>query len=564
MFETTTAGISIQSPQLDIKTVAAGGGSILFWRNGLFAVGPESASAHPGPACYRKGGPLTVTDANLFLGRIQPDYFPKMFGPHENEPLDRDITTKKFQELTAKINLEQAQVGAQQFTPEEVAMGFLSVADEAMSRPIRALTEARGFETGSHHLACFGGAGGQHACSVATVLDISRVIIHRYSSILSAFGMSLADVVHEVQVPAAVEFNVITQEEIFNKLKTLTNEAFAELQGQGFESEHISHEEYLNMRYAGSSSALMILGGTDRDFVNEFEKRHKREFGFSYDSKAIIVDDIRVRATGSSNTKKEQSPLAQLSEARTMIVGQPQPHQMSQVYFAQDGYTPTPIFQLQTLATGTVIKGPAIVIDQTQTIVVAPTAVANILASCVIIDLADKTTKPRNALSTTQHVEEVESLTSSDKDTSTPSPTLSAISSQSSIEDVSVKIMGKQHNIQSTTLSSEQSTSTPTPSPSTLDTEISPIRLSIFGHQFMSVAEQVGHTPMYNMISTDSKQMGRTLQKTAVSTNIKERLDFSCALFSPDGGLVANAPYVGYTSTWTSLILTQSRPRASR
>ena len=160
VFETTTAGISIQSPQLDISTVAAGGGSILSWRNGLFHVGPESASAHPGPACYRKGGPLTVTDANLFIGRLLPDYFPKVFGPNENEPLNREVTAQKFKALTEEINEERRKLGQSPFSAEDVAMGFLEVANESMARPIRSLTEARGFETSNHHLACFGGAGG--------------------------------------------------------------------------------------------------------------------------------------------------------------------------------------------------------------------------------------------------------------------------------------------------------------------------------------------------------------------------------------------------------------------
>lgn len=510
VFETTTAGISIQSPQLDIKTVAAGGGSILFWRNGLFAVGPDSASAHPGPACYRKGGPLTVTDANLFLGRLQPDYFPKMFGPNENEPLDCEITTRKFHELTAKINLEQAQAGAPPFSPEEVALGFLRVANEAMSRPIRALTEARGFETSSHHLACFGGAGGQHACEVAAVLGISRVIIHKYSSILSAYGMSLADVVHEVQIPAAVEFTARTKNDIFSKLKNLTDKAFAELQSQGFADDQISYEEYLNMRYAGSSSSLMILGGIARDFGNEFEKRHKREFGFSYDNKAVIVDDFRVRATGSSNFGKEKSPLAQFNEARELSVDPPQPHQMSQVYFAHEEYTPTPIFQLQGLTTGTVIKGPAIVIDQTQTIVVVPGAVANILASCVLIDLANKTVKTGNVPAHTNHTTGItssSSVPSSQSDRTTQSPTLTASSSQSSIEDVSIQIVGTQNDLQHTTLKSEKLTPISILPPSTQDVDISPIKLSIFGHQFMSVAEQVRQ---YSNLDGDHSDLGGT------------------------------------------------------
>lgn len=267
VFETTTAGVSIQSPQLDINTVAAGGGSMLFWKNGLFVVGPESASAHPGPACYRKGGPLTVTDANLFLGRLLPEYFPKIFGPNENEPLDVGITGEKFAELTAVINEEQRSKGRIEFTPEEVALGFLNVADESMSRPIRALTEARGHNTAVHNLACFGGAGGQHACSVAAVLGISRIIIHKYSSILSAYGMALADVVNEVQQPAADVFNDTTQDTFQSKLEALVQQSTADLESQGFSGKDIHHELYLNMRHAGTSTSFMILKGEDRKSV---------------------------------------------------------------------------------------------------------------------------------------------------------------------------------------------------------------------------------------------------------------------------------------------------------
>lgn len=456
VFETTTAGISVQSPQLDIHTVAAGGGSILTWKNGLFHVGPESASAHPGPACYRKGGPLTVTDANLFLGRLLPEYFPKVFGPKEDEPLNRDITAEKFTVMTDDINADRKAVGLSPFTAEEVAMGFLEVANEGMARPIRALTEARGYETSSHHLACFGGAGGQHACSVASVLGISRIVIHKYSSILSAYGMSLADVVHEAQKPAAVIYTEETAHSIHQQLGDLAAQASRELNSQGFTEARISHDYYLNMRYTGSSSSLMILKNEGWDFKAEFETAHKREFGFHFPDKDILVDDIRVRATGAAHAKVEKSPYAQLKAVGDVLVKTPAPNGSSKVYFMDGGWLDTPTFELQALPAGAKIQGPALIIDKTQTIVVTPSAVGTILESYVVIDRQSAPT--------------------------------------------------------STTTSSE----------------FSPIQLSIFGHRFMSIAEQ----------------MGRTLQKTSVSTNIKERLDFSCALFSPDGGLVANAPHV--------------------
>lgn len=450
-FSSSISGVSIQAPQLDINTVAAGGGSILSWKNRLFMVGPESASAHPGPACYRKGGPLTVTDANLFLGRLLPEHFPKIFGPNENEPLDREITKQLFQELTDDINKDNSQG---QLTPEQVALGFLKVADESMTRPIRNLTEARGFETSSHHLACFGGAGGQHACNVAASLGIKRIIIHKYSSILSAYGLALAEVVQEAQEPMAAQY-VGTEQIISTKLQGLVGRSTEQLRTQGFTEDQLRHEIFLNLRYEGSDTSLMILKPHDGDFASAFVERHKREFNFTFD-RPILVDDVRVRTIASANKISEKSPTEQLKVAK--ITEAAEPSKYTDIYFdSEHGYIKTPVYLLRSLESNVKINGPAMIIDETQTIVVSPNAVVHVLQTCVLIDMAE--TGPQKASRSLQ---------------------------------------------------------------------VDPIRLSIFGHRFMSVAEQ----------------MGRTLQKTSVSTNIKERLDFSCALFSPDGGLVANAPHV--------------------
>ncbi|KAF7595213.1 hypothetical protein BBP40_006958 [Aspergillus hancockii] len=460
VFGSKVAGVLIQSPQLDINTVAAGGGSILTWRNGLFYVGPESASAHPGPACYRKGGPLTVTDANLFLGRLLPEYFPHIFGPNEDQPLDLEATTKLFTELTQKINEERREKAQSEYTPEEVALGFLKVADESMARPIRNLTQARGFETASHHLACFGGAGGQHACTVAASLGISRIIIHKYSSVLSAYGLALAEVVKESQEPVSADFET-SQSNLASRFDELTETATAEMKTQGFSADQVRHELYLNMRYEGSDTSLMILKEEgDSGFLDQFKIRHRREFNFNSE-RPVLVDDIRVRSIASSQVRTEKSPLVQLREASLQDVSG-SPDNTTKAYF--DGYSSridTPVYLLDKLDKNARVHGPAVIIDKTQTIVVAPNAVAKILETCIVIDLKEDLANPSGV-------------------------------------------------------------------PSELASQIDPIRLSIFGHRFMSIAEQ----------------MGRTLQKTSVSTNIKERLDFSCALFSPDGGLVANAPHV--------------------
>ncbi|KAJ5602593.1 Hydantoinase B/oxoprolinase-domain-containing protein [Penicillium hordei] len=450
-FTSSISGVSIQAPQLDINTVAAGGGSVLSWKNGLFMVGPESASAHPGPACYRKGGPLTVTDANLFLGRLLPQYFPKIFGPNEDQPLDCEVTKKLFQQLTDKINKDN---GDRPLTPEQVALGFIKVADESMTRPIRNLTEARGFETSSHYLACFGGAGGQHACNVAASLGISRIIMHKYSSILSAYGLALAEIVQEAQEPMAAQY-FCSEQLISTKLQGLVDRSTEQLRLQGFSDDQLRYEIFLNMRYEGSDTSLMILRPDDGDFASAFIERHQREFNFTFE-RPILVDDVRVRTIASANKISEKSPTEQLKEAKITEVGGPSHH--TEVFFdSETGFVETPVYLLREIGSNVRLHGPAIIIDETQTIVVSPNAIVHVLQTCVLIDITESVPQQASSL-----------------------------------------------------------------------THVDPIRLSIFGHRFMSVAEQ----------------MGRTLQKTAVSTNIKERLDFSCALFSPDGGLVANAPHV--------------------
>lgn len=465
VFESTLAEVTIQSPQLDINTVAAGGGSILAWRNGLFNVGPESAGAHPGPACYGKGGPLTVTDANLLLGRIISSYFPK--------PLDVDIVRHKFEELTKQINTEKQ--GTDKLSAEEVAMGFISVANAAMSRPIRALSEGRGYETAGHNLASFGGAGGQHATAIARDLGIRRILIHKYSSILSAYGMALADVVVDVQEPASVVFDGREETdrhigERFNRLKKSADDA---LEAQGFpNSRNIRHELYLNMRYQGTDTALMTAepnaGG--KGFNDAFVARHKQEFGFTQE-REILVDDIRVKAIGrSSNADDPRNPFAELEK---FAEGSPtvSTKEHCQIYFEQGGWHNAGLYLLDNLEPGSRIQGPAVALDSTQTIILDPGSQATILTDHIVIDLVDL-------------------------------------------------------------------------SPKKVDTQqIDPIILSVFAHRFMSVAEQ----------------MGQTLQKTSVSTNIKERLDYSCAVFSATGGLVANAPHIpGHLGSMSTAISYQA------
>ena len=467
VFETTTAGVTIQSPQLDINTVAAGGGSRLFFRNGLFVVGPESAGAHPGPACYRKGGPLTVTDANLFLGRLLPDFFPKIFGKTEDQGLDEKASQKLFQELTDEINKEIAGDNEdRRMTPDEVAYGFIKIANETMTRPIRSLTEAKGHDTSQHRLATFGGAGGQHAVAIAESLGIKQILVHRYSSVLSAYGMALADVVDESQVPSSKIWS--DKESVVDELKKtmqeLKNKSTAKLRDQGFSDENINFEEYLNMRYRGTESALMVVrpsqeeakkdfDGDDWAFGKAFIKQHEQEFGFTLPDRDIIVDDVRARGIGKSFEGLEKTVDMQLKEIRPKDLGKEKRYVVSKVYF-EGGRQDTPVYRLEDLDVGDRIQGPAIIADGTQTIVVTPGSTALIIETHVIINI------------------------------------------------------GKEEG-QSSGVNTK---------------EVDPIMLSIFAHRFMAIAEQ----------------MGRALQKTSVSTNVKERLDYSCALFDSAGGLVAN------------------------
>jgi 5-oxoprolinase (ATP-hydrolysing) len=472
VFETTTAGVTIQSPQLDINTVAAGGGSRLFWRNGLFVVGPESASAHPGPACYRKGGPLTITDANLFLGRLLPDFFPKIFGKNEDEGLDEQASKALFEELTKQINEDISGSKDKSMSLDEVAYGFIKIANETMTRPIRSLTEARGHDTSKHRLATFGGAGGQHAVAIAEALGITQILVHRYSSVLSAYGMALADVVDERQEPESQVWSDEGQEArsyLQGKMEDLKKKSAATLTEQGFEEGQLQFEEYLNMRYRGTESALMILKPTSEEIKAEFDgedwafgkafiKQHEQEFGFTLPDRDIIIDDVRVRGIGKTFEGLEKTVDQQLADIKPKDVAKGEKVYGSKSVYFEGGRQETSIYKLEDLAIGDRIKGPAIIADGTQTIVVTPNATALLIDTHVVINVGE---------------------------------------SEGAEKQLTTK-------------------------------EVDPIMLSIFSHRFMAIAEQ----------------MGRALQKTSVSTNVKERLDYSCALFDADGGLVANAPHL--------------------
>jgi 5-oxoprolinase (ATP-hydrolysing) len=446
VFETETAGVRIQAPQLHIKTVAAGGGSRLFFDNGMFVVGPESAGAHPGPICYRKNGHLAVTDANLILGRLQPDHFPKIFGPTEDQPLDRDAARSAMQELTHIINTHYADE-ERTYTVEQVAMGFIQVANETMVRPIREISVMRGFDIKAHILATFGGAGAQHACAIARSLGVTKIFIHRFSGILSAYGIGLADVVAERQQPAAEVYTNDCTSKLGAQLDALQAEAEKELSDQGVAPDHIRTTRYLNMRYQGTDTDLMIPEPDDNDFSAAFKTTYRREFGFDLKDRDILVDDLRVRSRGEA-AGLNKIPIDTAKKPAAPVDHRP-------CYFG-DGWQETAIYRMSDLKAGHAIDGPAIIIQDTATIVVEPDCHATI----------------------------------------------------NPYGDVDIQI--------------GESTA------GSVDTRVDPVQLSIFSNLFMSIAEQ----------------MGRMLQKTAISTNIKERLDFSCAMFGSDGSLVANAPHL--------------------
>lgn len=454
VLETQIAGAIIQAPQLDINTVAAGGGSKLKFQFGAFKVGPESVGAHPGPVCYRKGGELAITDANLILGTVIPEYFPSIFGPKENLPLDYKATRKAFEELAVEINSHRKSQDplVRSMTIEEIALGFVNVANEAMCRPIRQLTEMKGHDTKNHALACFGGAGPQHACAIARSLGMSELLIHRYCGILSAYGMGLADVIEDLQEPYSAVYNADSAAEASRRVALLVKQVKEKLVEQGFGEESIRTDSYLNLRYEGTDTAIMVKQPDTEsrcDYADEFVKLFEQEYGFKLLHRKILICDVRVQGVGATNIlqPRELTPLST----------KPVQESSCKIYFSY-GWQETPLYKLENLGYGHVLEGPVVIMNGNSTVIVEKDCKA------VITKYGNINIKIGASLSTVEISEKVADV----------------------------------------------------------------VQLSIFNHRFMGIAEQ----------------MGRTLQRTSISTNIKERLDFSCALFGSDGGLVANAPHV--------------------
>ncbi|MEI6737394.1 MAG: hydantoinase/oxoprolinase family protein, partial [Pseudomonadota bacterium] len=460
-FETAVAGVRMRAPMMSIHTIAAGGGSILHFDGQRYRVGPDSAGASPGPACYRRGGPLTVTDCNILLGKIQPAHFPKVFGVNADESLDADMVHAKFARLTQEI----VAATGKSTTPEQVAEGFLQIAVANMANAIKFISVQRGHDVTEYTLQCFGGAGGQHACLVADELGMTRVYIHPFAGVLSAYGMGLADIVamreRSIEIPLAPE----ALPTILAALDDLVALANAELQAQDIVSTRIRIKRCVQLKYAGTDSALSIVFSDLAAMQKAFETQYKQRFSFLMPDHALIVEAVTVEAIGThgshvvNDTNGAAPPLVDDHMTANALP-------LTAVTMTSQGQQClAPVFQRESLAAGQTIDGPAIIVEKNTTTVIEPDWRA--------------TVTPHNHLMLSRIV---------------PRKTNHAIGA-----------------INTNTYKAAD-----------------PVMLEVFNNLFMSIAEQ----------------MGLRLQQTAYSVNIKERLDFSCALFDAEGNLIANAPHM--------------------
>jgi 5-oxoprolinase (ATP-hydrolysing) len=440
-FETEVAGVRMRAPMMLIHTVAAGGGSILHFDGARFRVGPDSAGANPGPACYRRKGPLAVTDANVMVGKLIPDFFPKIFGLGQDQPLDAKEVRHGFNNLAQKIGGK---------TSEEIADGFIKIAVENMANAIKKISVQRGYDVTRYALNCFGGAGGQHACLVADALGMTRVLIHPFSSLLSAYGMGLADIRSVRQQAIELGLGSKALSAIKREGTRLGREAKAEVAGQGVPAAKIKIFVRAHIRYAGTDTALEVAAGSAAAMQRAFEKAHKARFGFIDRTKQMVVEAASVEAVGGGVKFSEKT----VKRARGKL---PPPAQRTQFYSA-GAWHKANVYTREQLKPGSRVKGAAIIIEPHQTIVVEPGWQAEITRKNHLVLTRAKKLKRTHAIGT--HAD--------------------------------------------------------------------PIMLEVFNNLFMSIAEQ----------------MGVSLQNTAYSVNIKERLDFSCAVFAHDGTLVANAPHM--------------------
>ncbi|MCJ8521135.1 5-oxoprolinase (ATP-hydrolyzing) [Pseudorhizobium tarimense] len=439
-FETEVAGVRMRAPMMSIHTVAAGGGSILHFENGRFRVGPDSAGANPGPKAYRRGGPLTVTDANVMLGKLSPELFPRIFGPDRNEPLDADAVRLGFEDMAAVIGDGR--------TPEEVADGFLAIAVENMANAVKKISVQRGYDVTNYVLTCFGGAGGQHACLTADALGITTVMIHPFSGILSAYGMGLADIRATRQKTVSLPLG-----EALLALPTVRDELTAsvlqEMSAQGVSEVGTDVIHRAHLRYQGTDTTLPVSLSSASEMVKAFEVLHRKQFGFIFDNREIIFESFEVEAIGGGAESGE--PVHEVDAAAPVAAEDTR-------FFSGGEWRQAPVYRRADIRPGARAAGPCLIVEPHQTIVVEDGWGFEITA-------LDHVVLKR------------------------------------------IKVLSRSKAV---------------------GTEADPVLLEVFNNLFMSIAEQ----------------MGVTLQNTASSVNIKERLDFSCAVFDETGALVANAPHM--------------------
>ena len=461
-FDTQVAGVRMRAPMMSIHTVAAGGGSIIGFEGGRLRVGPESAGANPGPAAYRRGGPLTVTDANVMLGRIQPAFFPAVFGPGADAPLDAEVVRHRFVALAGRIS----QATGRPLTPEAVAAGALQIAVASMANAIKRISVARGYDVTAYTLQCFGGAGGQHACAVADALGMTRVLIHPLAGVLSAYGMGLADqtAMREASVELAADDAGLAQAR--QTLDALGEEAASEVLAQGVPAERIRRVERLLLRYQGTDTALPVVPAGLAAMQAAFEAAYRQRFAFGLPGRGLVIEAASVEAIGASQPQGGSDGLTLQGvalPAAALPEHSPPPLAEVQMHCAagdggDDAWRPAALHQREALAAGDVVPGPAVIAERNATTVVEPGWLARV--------------EPDAALTLRRVL--------------------------------------------------------PRPAARALGTAADPVMLEVFNNLFMNIAEQ----------------MGLRLQNTAHSVNIKERLDFSCALFDAQGQLIANAPHM--------------------
>lgn len=442
-FDTLIAGVRIRVPMMHIHTVAAGGGSILHYDGSRFRVGPDSAGAIPGPAGYRRGGPLTVTDCNILLGRINPEFFPKVFGLSADQPLDRDIVRRKFQEIADRM----ANAGNTPPSLEHIAEGFLTIAVENMATAIKKISTQRGHDVSNYTLVSFGGAGGQHACKVADRLGLKRIFLHPQAGVLSAYGMGLADLRVLKEQAIEQELNADNLQGIKNIALTLSQAAKQKLFDQNVSD--VKLVQKLHIKYAGSDTTLQVTLGSLTDLKQEFDRQHRQQFGFISPEKSLIVELLSVEAYGGGQDVRGKP---------NNIYSDQIAAETTQEIYVHGEYHLCPVIHRDQLKAKQRITGPAVILEDHGTNLVAPGWQAYL--------------DPQNNLI----LERVEELK-------------------------------RAH---------------------AMGTNADPVMLEIFNNLFMSIAEQ----------------MGAVLEKVAHSVNMKERLDFSCALFDGNGNLVANAPHI--------------------